>query len=63
MRPDEYLACSIRGARGLYLVYAGGWAVDWPVRRPDGSVAYDWPERVPVRLKRLVAKALCKEVS
>ena len=57
MKPDEELACSIKGARGVYVGTSGG-HVDWPVRYADGRIAYDFPERVPVRLQQLVAVAL-----
>ena len=41
----------------LFVVYAGGGRIDFPIRYHDGRIAYDWPERVPVAAKRLVERA------
>ena len=32
--------------------------VDYPIRYDDGRIAYDFPERVPAYLKRIVEKFL-----
>ncbi len=48
--------CRRRGH--LYTVYAGGRAIDFPIRYGDGRIVYDWPERVPARAKRLVGQAI-----
>lgn len=34
-----------------------GWS-DYPVKWPDGRIAYDTPEKVPVRIKRVVRSIL-----
>ena len=52
-----HLACNLYGSRGLYVATGTGY-VDWPVKYPDGRIAYDAPERVPSYLKRLVNLAL-----
>lgn len=59
-RSNAYIACNLTGSRGtsgLYVVTPSG-HVDWPVRWPDGRIAYDWPELVPQWLKREVARAI-----
>lgn len=37
--------------------------VDYPIRYDDGRIAYDFPERVPAYLKKIVAKLLTPEVN
>ena len=56
MDERPYVASNLHDQR-LQVVYAGGWAGDWPIQYPDGRIAYDWPERVPLAAKRLVERA------
>jgi len=34
---------------------ASGWT-DWPIQYEDGSIAYDFPERIPASVKRQVER-------
>ena len=52
----KVVTCAKRGH--LYVVYADSDRIDYPVQYADGRIAYDWPERVPARAKKLVEQAL-----
>ena len=45
------------GRRSLFVVYAGGRGIDWPIKVGE-RILYDWPERVPAIAKRLVEEVL-----
>jgi len=35
-----------------------GGFTDYPIRWPNGTIAYDWPERIPARVKAAVARLM-----
>lgn len=39
---------------GGRLKVTDGWICDWPIRYPDGRIAYDRPEIIPEYAKRAV---------
>ena len=53
---EAYIASTIAG-RHLQVVTRAG-HIDWPIQYPDGRIAYDFPERVPIYLQLWVDKAL-----
>ncbi len=51
------IPCSCHPERHTLQVGYGSWGVDFPVQYADGTIVYDWPERVPQAAKRLVERA------
>ena len=50
---------SIEEGDGVLLVCCGVYS-EAPISYTDGSVGYDWPERIPQRIKDEVAKRFMK---
>ena len=47
--------------RGPRVRVSDGWFCDWPIRyHRDGQVVFDFPERIPVRIRRQAARFLAQ---
>jgi len=55
MATRAYTVPTGKGGRTVMVVCASGW-VDWPIMHPDGTIVYDFPERVPQFIRPVVAR-------
>lgn len=61
MAPKVTIEVAGQNSCKLEIEYQNGtFVVDYPIRYPDGSVGYNWPERVPEYAKRQVEKFLAQ---
>jgi len=50
-----YTVPTMKGERTVMVMCASGW-VDWPVMHADGTIVYDFPERVPQFIRPTIAQ-------